>query len=280
MPASLPSVIVPVFNCLSALDACLASLERTLPPATVVLVADDASTDPQVEPLARGWCSRSQLQARYLRRQHQLGLAGNLNAAIAVLENDDVVLLEPQVVTTPGWLQQMARCAANDPRIATATPWSNADLCAFPRFGENNPPPEFPEAIAEAAASAGWTDSPQLPTSASACLFLRRIALRQLGSLDADTFSDARAIDDFCRRADAMGWSNVLCPGAFVVRNGGEQAFAMLGDHLARLLARWPDYQEQVAKFILADPLRPLRERLQARIDELANSGPQRDLFN
>ena len=55
--------------------------------------------------------------------------------------------------------------------------------------------------------------------------------------------------------------------------------YAPNGDNLSRLLARWPDYHERVARFILQDPLQPLRERLQARLDALARSGPQRDLF-
>jgi len=45
------------------------------------------------------------------------------------------------------------------------------------------------------------------------------------------------------------------------------------------LLARWPDYNERVARFILADPLRPLRERLAGQLADLDRSGPQRDLF-
>ena len=38
----LPTVIVPIHNALEALDACLASLDRTLPPGSPVLLADEA----------------------------------------------------------------------------------------------------------------------------------------------------------------------------------------------------------------------------------------------
>jgi hypothetical protein len=51
------------------------------------------------------------------------------------------------------------------------------------------------------------------------------------------------------------------------------------GDNLARLLARWPDYNERVARFIMADPLAPRRIALEQRLQSLAASGPQRDLF-
>lgn len=281
MPASLPTVVVPVFNSVAGLDACLASLERTLPAGSAVLIADDASSDPHVGPLARGWCYRSKLAARYLRRDTQLGLAANLSAAIAETGDSDVVLLKPEAVTTPGWLHQLARAAVESARSATLATWSNqSELCSFPRFGESNLPPEFPEPIADAAVGLAGVDGPELPAVSGPCLFLRRVALRQLGGLDSASFSGSHALDDFCRRAAAMGWSNLLCPAVFVVALPPAAPSLDASDDLPRLLARWPDYQELVARFILSDPLRDLRERLQTRIDDLARSGPQRDLFN
>ena len=42
---------------------------------------------------------------------------------------------------------------------------------------------------------------------------------------------------------------------------------------------KYADYHERVARFILTDPLRPLRARLAERIEQIERSGPQRDLF-
>lgn len=281
----LPTVVVPVYNALEPLDACLASLDRTLPAGSAVLLADDASTDPRIEPMARGWCERSALAARYLRRDRNLGFPANCNAAFADTGDADLVLLNSDTVATPGWLEQIARCAASDPRIATITPWSNnAEICSFPRFCEDNPVPEHPEAVAEAAAGMHPPEYPELPTAVGFCMFLRRAALAQLGGFDAATFGQGYGEEnDFCLRAAAMGWRNVLCETAYVVHHGGASfgplGLAPNGDNLARLLARWPDYNERVARFIMADPLRALRGRLQERIEALARSGPQRDLF-
>jgi hypothetical protein len=77
-----------------------------------------------------------------------------------------------------------------------------------------------------------------------------------------------------------MGWRNVLCEQAFVGRVGTEAGPAPGRDELPRLLARWPDYHEQVARWLLDDPLRPLRERLAARLARLEHGGPQRGLFD
>jgi len=282
---TLPTVVVTVFNAREALDACLASLERTLPAKARVLICDDASTDPHIEPLARGWCYRSRLDARYVLRPHNLGFPANCNAAFNETGEDDLLLLNSDAVVTPGWLQQIARCAASDVRIATVTPWSNnAEICSFPELCENNPAPGFPDAIAAAAASLAQPQYPEIPTAVGFCMYVRRRALGQIGAFDAETFGRGYGEEnDFCRRAAAMGWRNVLCDSAYVV-HAGNASFGPLGqgpggDNLQRLLARWPDYHDVVARFILDDPLAPLREQLKARIAQMEAGGPQRDLF-
>ena len=154
------------------------------------------------------------------------------------------------------------------------------DAYTEPRLSPGWPPPDFPEPIAEAATAMAGDASPELPSVAGPCLFLRRAALRELGGLDPVSFPGLGVLDDFARRAAAMGWSNLLCTSAFVVNLPASADGQAPVDEPGRLQSRWPDYQEQLARFILADPLRELRHRLQARMDLLAASGPQRDLFN
>jgi hypothetical protein len=76
-----------------------------------------------------------------------------------------------------------------------------------------------------------------------------------------------------------MGWKNLLCPSAYVARGPGADGGSTFGD-IERLQARWPDFQERVARFILEDRLRAPRERLRARLAELSRRGPQGDLFD
>lgn len=281
MPATLPTVVVPVFNAVAGLDACIASLDRTLPAGSEVLIADDGSTDPHVQALARSWCERTRLSARYARADSPRGFARNLQAALAETGDADTVILAAGSMATPGWLHQLADHARREHRSATLTPWSNAaGLCSFPRFADDNPVPDFPESIAEAATALVPGDLPVLPSLAGPCLFLRRQALRQLGGLDAESFSGMAVLEDFGQRAAAMGWSNQPCPSAYIVCLDATGPSHSVAEEPGSLAVRWPGSQEAVARFILSDPLRPLRDRLQARIAELARSGPQRDLFN
>ena len=98
-------------------------------------------------------------------------------------------------------------------------------------------------------------------------MYIRRAALDALGGFDAATFGRGYGEEnDFCLRAAAHGWRNVLCDDAYVVHVGG-QSFAPLGEkpggeNLARLVARYPRYNALVADFIARDPLAAIRKRI------------------
>ena len=263
------TVLVPVQAPAPGLDACLASLDRSLPEATRVLLVDDGCTDPRAGALAEGWCARTRLDARYLRRERPFGLAATVEAAFEE-SDEDLVLLRGDAEVTPGWLGRLERTAGAQARVACVGAWSGEnELAAFVDEAS-------PELVAEAAASLDWPAPPSLPAAAGPALYLRREAQRALGGLDTASFRGWGALDDFCRRAEALGWGNLLCTSAYVASAPG--GGVTLGE-MDALLVRWPDFQERVARFILEDPLRPLRERLKSRIAELAQGGPQGDLF-
>lgn len=281
---SLPTVVVPVFNALEALDACLGALDRTLPAGARVHLADDASTDPRVARVVDDWAGRTRLRATVARRARNLGFPANCNAALDETGEADVVLLNSDTEPAGDWLQRLAACAAAGPAIASATPWSNnGEIVSFPNFVSPNPLPEDPEAIARAAARL-VPRYPDLPTAVGFCMFVRRAAWRALGGFDAETFGRGYGEEnDWCLRTAAHGWRHVLCDDAYVVHHGhasfAATGLAPGGENLRRLNARWPGYNERIARFILDDPLRGDRDRLAAALAMLAAESPQGDLF-
>ena len=282
----LPVVIVPVYGAPDALDACLASLLRTLPPRAHVLVCDDASPQREIHVLLQAFAQRAKFSVETARRDTNLGFVGNVNLAFAQTAPHDVVLLNSDTITTPGWLEALAACAASDATIATATPWSNnAEICSFPEFCRAGPIPDDADLIAAAAAGDTAPTHPDLPTGVGFCMFVRRAALDRVGAFDAATFGRGYGEEnDFCRRVAGHGWRNVLCETAYVVHQGGA-SFSVEGRHpggenLARLTARYPEYNRLVAEFIMDDPLQPLRKRLAVRIQTLRPHAAQRDLFS
>ena len=259
-------VVVPIHRGADVLRACLDSLARTIPPDVPVQLVDDASRDHGVETAIADF-SRKHPATHVVVQDANLGFVRTVDAAMARTRHD-VVLLNSDTVTTRGWLERMQACAASDPRIATITPFSNnAEICSFPAFCVANPPPSDPERVARAAADAGSRTYPELPTAVGFCMYIRRAALDALGGFDAATFGRGYGEEnDFCLRAAAHGWRNVLCDDAYVVHVGG-QSFAPLGEkpggeNLARLVARYPRYNALVADFIARDPLAAIRKRI------------------
>jgi GT2 family glycosyltransferase len=188
----------------------------------------------------------------------------------------DVVVLAPDARPLPGWLNQLAACLAGDASIATATPWCNAgEAAAWPRVGEIAPPPADPQRTARACAALPVT-YPELPAAVSHAVALRGRARARAGGLDLDSYGSwYAALIDLSLRLSGLGWRNVLCETAFVARGG--EGGPDEGD-MDALAGRWPDWNPRVARFLMDDPLRALRERLQACYEQ-AGTDEQRELF-
>ena len=124
---SLPSVIVPVFNALERLEACLESIARTVPTDTQVILIDDASTDARVRPVLRSWVNQAKSYRRLLVHQKNLGFVATANHGMRVADSD-VILLNSDTEVTVGWLERLSDCLDSDVAIATATPWSKVSL--------------------------------------------------------------------------------------------------------------------------------------------------------
>lgn len=277
------TVILPIRGGLTALDACLAALDRSLPPDTAVLLLDDASGDPRVADLASDWCAGTALAARHLRSTRPRGQPAACNAAFAEAGDSDPVLLATDALPAGDWLQALVATAAREAQAGSLSAWSNdGEICSFPRFCEASPVPADPGETQRAAAAATAGALPELPAAAGPAVLLRRQALRKIGDFDAASFQQLEhALADWCRRAAAMGWRHLLGDAAYVARQPAEPATATpaQAEELSRLLARWPDLHERMARFMLEDPLQAARQRLQERLDALRRSGPQGDLF-
>jgi glycosyltransferase involved in cell wall biosynthesis len=100
-------------------------------------------------------------------------------------------------------------------------------------------------------------------------MFIRRGLLNEIGLFDAAAFRLGYGEEnDFCMRAAAAGWRNVLCDDTFI-EHAGSRSFdatkqALAEENMRRLLARHPDYMRRVTAFIAADPIKPIRQLAQS----------------
>ena len=260
-----------------------------------LLLVDAAPEDQSPGALVEGLAQRGLRGISVLPGSLEPSFAVAANRAVAA-SHADVVLVDPGMIATPGWFEALQRCAASDPRIATATSFSNAGgICSFPRLCRDEPWPVGADtrptlaAIAEAAAPT----YPDPPVGTGPCLYVRRQALRTLGGFDPG-FATLRATQaDFCMRALRAHWRNALADDAFVIGGVAEGAQrdcgaarhqddardkpgALAEDTArerddARLALRHPYLADVVGAFVTIDPLRPLRE---AALSRMLVAGP------
>ncbi len=259
-------IVIPVYNVPEDVQLCVDAVLAHTDAAHSITLIDDASPDPAVMPLLAAIAARAPDRVTLLRNAVNLGFTGTANRGMGLSRND-VVLLNSDTIVAEGWLDALMRCADTDAAIGTITPFSNnAEILSFPEFCVNNawPEAEDPAPVARALARASVPSYPDLPTGVGFCFYVRRALIDDIGLFDPAFGAGYGEENDFCLRAAAHGWRNVLADDAFVVHTGGRsfttQKAALVPVNTRTLLARHPGYDAIVQRYVAADPLRAIRE--------------------
>ncbi|HEY7903359.1 MAG TPA: glycosyltransferase [Casimicrobiaceae bacterium] len=259
-------IVVPVYNAPDDVHTCVASVLAHTSQRHRLTLIDDASPDPRIAALFAEIAARALPQVTLLRNAANLGFTGTANRGFELSRND-VVLLNSDTIVAEGWLDALVRCADADASIGTITPFSNnAEILSYPQFCVNNPWPDAadPSLLGAAFARAAVPSYPDIPTGVGFCFYVRRALLDDIGLFDPRYGAGYGEENDFCLRAAAHGWRNVVADDTFVAHTGGrsfkEQKAALVPKNTATLLARHPGFEAIVQHYIVADPLRAIRE--------------------
>lgn len=275
LPARPIDVIVPVYANFALTHRCIESVRaaRVSVPYRLIVVAD---CPPEAD--LRDYCTalggEPDVTVLFNRANH--GFVASVNRGMSLDTARDVVLLNSDTEVAGDWLGRIWRCARSAERVATVTPFSNnATICSYPWPGWGGGVPGglglgrldglFERVLAGRQIG--------IPVGVGCCLFIRRACLDQIGLFDAETFGRGYGEEvDFCLRAAAAGWQHLLCADVFVHHVGGVSfgnEKAQLAERAQTIIqARYPDYQRLIDTFVAADPLQPLRARVDvARIE-------------
>lgn len=259
-------VIVPVYRGLAETKRCLESVLAAAGSTEFRLIlVDDCSPDPAVAELLQATATHERVTL--LRNEKNLGFVATVNRGMRFSADRDVVLLNSDTEVADGWLDRILAHAAADPRIATITPFSNnATVCSYPIRGGHPalPPGETVATMDRAFAQANRGRSVDLVSGVGFCMYIRRACLEEIGDFDVATFGRGYGEEcDFCLRAVAKGWRNILAADVFVFHAGevsfGGEAERRRARAQVILGARYPSYHLDVRRFIAADPALPLR---------------------
>jgi O-antigen biosynthesis protein len=264
-------IIIPVHKGAAATRRCVGSVLAGGPAAPFeTIVVDDASPVPEIPPYLDELVREGRITL--LRNERNLGFVQSVNRGMAQHPDRDVVLLNSDTEVANDWLDRLQGAACREPDIGTATPFSNnATICSYPFEGWTG---GLPGTLGLAAldrvfASANTARTVDLPTAVGFCMYIRRACLDHIGAFDAERFGRGYGEEnDFCMRAAKAGWRSVLAADVFVFHEGavsfaGEKG-ALTESAGATLVAKHPDYPRKVRDFMLRDPVRTLREPIDA----------------
>ncbi|MEO8034184.1 MAG: glycosyltransferase, partial [Acidobacteriota bacterium] len=267
-------IVIPIYGAPEALRACLDSLavSTDLRRNRVVLVVDGPQ-EGAVESNVQDFAAAYPGAVLVLRNEKRLGFVGSVNRGMSA-STTDVLLLNSDTIVTPRWIEKLTDAAYSSGDVGTVTPLSNhATLCSVPRGFEANLLPRGFDAVTFAALveSSSQRSYPRLPTGVGVCLYIRRALLDDIGLFDTAHFGLGYGEEnDFCLRALARGWVH-LADDATFIEHAGHRSFGSSRARLQRkarvtLKRLHPRYMSTIAEFMKADPLSPIRERIEAAL--------------
>jgi glycosyltransferase involved in cell wall biosynthesis/GT2 family glycosyltransferase len=267
-------VIIPIYGAPEALGPCLRSVraatDLTRHRVTLVL---DGPQEGAVESLVSELAGGHPEAVRVLRNEARIGFVGSVNRGMSAPAHD-VVLLNSDTVVTARWLEKLIDAAYSSGDAGTVTSLSNyATLCSVPRpFEENLLPTGFDVAtFAELVEAASARSYPRVPTGVGVCFYIRRALLDDIGLFDAQRFGLGYGEEnDFCMRALARGWLNLVDDATFIY-HAGHRSFGVArkaqerraGSAMRRL---HPRYMATIAELMRRDPLAPVRTQITAAL--------------
>jgi len=275
-------IVIPVYRDLAVTRRCVESvLANTSASAAAIVLVDDASPEPELA----AWCDQLAAAGRVglLRNEINLGFVASVNRGMALHRDRDVVLLNSDTEVPPGWLERLRDCAMQADDIATVTPFSNnATICSYPLFCASSDIPEGMDlaSLDRLFAQGNAGQSLEIPTGVGFCLYIRRTCLDSIGFFDAERYGRGYGEEnDFCRRAVAQGWRNLLCADVFVYHQGavsfGDDRQALMATAAGLLEERYPDYSAAIARFVAEDPPRIFRDAVDLLRLELPGQVPR-----
>jgi GT2 family glycosyltransferase/glycosyltransferase involved in cell wall biosynthesis len=260
-PSTRVDVVIPVYRGLEETRLCIESvLDNAESVLGRVIVVDDRSP----EPALTAWLARQAKLGRItlIRNRRNLGFAESVNTGVTASADGDIVVLHNDTTVPPGWLGRLAGQAYAEPRIASVSPFSDSSrISAFSAATDESSDLD-PNAIDAACQSGNRARSVELPAASGCCVFIRRQALIEIGTFEAQgSGAGYGAETDFSLRAAANGWINRLACDVFVAHKGrvsfGRRAKALEAKTEAKLRRCYPMYEKATTRYGTQYPVAP-----------------------
>ena len=235
------AVVVVTYSPGDSLELFLDSLENASCEPVDVVLADNGSTDGSVKTAAK----RSEVHL--LATGANLGYGRAANVGVARTSSDFVVIANPDVIWSPGSLDELVAAAERWPRAGSLGPLILTPEGAI--YPSARAIPSLGRGIGHALCGWWWPSNPwtaayrlergepqERPVGwlSGSCLLVRRAAFNEIDGFDPSYFMYFEDVD-LGERLGRAGWQNVYVPSAAVTHTGGHatsrDASRMVAEH-------------------------------------------------
>jgi len=267
------TVIVPIFNAPIETEKCIQSVLHHTSGNFKIILIDDASNDPKICDILERFKTHPKIQIE--KNLTNLGFVATVNKGFFLAATNDVVILNSDTEVTPRWLLKLKLAAYSDPKIATATPFSNAaGAFSVPTLGVNKDIPAHLDLIsmAKLVEDVSASLNPTVPTGNGFCMYIKRAALEDIGIFDVQTFGKGYGEEnDFCLRAIQKGWTHVIDDSTYIFhkRSASFSDSSEKRKEVAKvaLEKKHPQYPALVRDFLHSEILQNIRNQIEAAMD-------------
>ena len=255
------SIVVPVYNGLSFVPACLRSF-FTAPVGISfeVIAIDNGSTD-GILPILREMTSEFP-NLKVIENTTNVGFAQGINQGAALARGEYLAICNSDILVTPAWLDRLVSAFHQDPFLAVASPVTNyvgegpqLDLAA-----QSITPETYQAYAQQIAGSAGIL--PVADRLVFFCVMVRKRVFDQLGGLASAFGLGNYEDDDFCLRARMAGHTLAIVPGCFVFHHGSRTFSEHKIDHTKWMLQNEKIFYDRATRFSIQSPLPNRSKRL------------------
>ncbi|MCW0191512.1 MAG: glycosyltransferase [Rhodococcus sp.] len=287
MPPNAVTVVVPVYGDWDSLAQCIDSLLLNVTSLHQVILVNDVGPNADFLESAILEKISGLPNFRYFRNEANIGFVKTCNRAAYELDttDNDILLLNSDTITTPGFIEEMATVLALSSRHGTVCPRSNnATIASIPLNFKNS---EILERDIDYARDLHTSLSGRLPrfsivpVTPGFCMLIRRTLIKNFNLFDEIYGHGYSEENDFCLRINKYGYSSVMANRAFVAHLEtksftAEQKSALQTTNELIMTKRYPYYNEFVRKYFdsYIDPVDRFADVI------AGTSGPTKVLIN
>jgi GT2 family glycosyltransferase/glycosyltransferase involved in cell wall biosynthesis len=242
------SIIILTHNAFEYTVKCIESIFSHTKELFELIVVDNGSTDGTLEYLeseARGRGPGDQI--KIIKNKENLGFAAGNNQGMAAARGNYILLMNNDIVVTPGWLERMISCAERNPNIGIVGPMSN--YVSGPQLVKNvtydiqtlNGLEDFATKFSN---QHRWT----IPTLFEGGGFLhadQKGCHRKIGGMDDSYGLGNFEDDDFSIRATLAGFESWIAKDCFIHHFGSRTFIGAKIDYRESLNRNWEIFKKK-----------------------------------